>query len=256
MDINSLHKNNMIAIPQKEQGLAWLMANGPLVENPPLPMIMLRSLVADRRILRLRRGLYLAPSTSGQMPSLPRAINLADPAGYISGHGALMLHNLNDQDIARWYSVSTRRQGDFHYGESLAHFVLSPSRTKVGLTMVEVRGEKIRLATVARALIDELDLMPFGLDLPETTRILRLAVLSGMTTEQALIDELRKTPSVAAGRRLGLLLEIITGQQNPSLLALAHSKSGVTRQAGGIFVEPQWRLRLPQARTDILRASR
>jgi predicted transcriptional regulator of viral defense system len=256
MDINSLHKNNMIAIPQKEQGLAWLMANGPLLENPPLPMIMLRGLVADRRVLRLRRGLYLAPTPSGRLPSLPRAINLADPTGYISGHGALMLHNLNDQDIARWYSVSAHRQGDFQYGESLVHFVLSPSRTKVGLTTVEVRGESVRLATIARALIDELDLMPFGLNLPETTRILRLAVLSGRATEQSLINELRKTPSVAAGRRLGFLLELITGHQNPSLLALAHSKSGVTRQAGGICVEPQWRLRLPQTRTDILRASR
>lgn len=257
MDITILHRNNLIALDQQEQALAWLIENGPLVNDPPIPMAQLRNLVKARRLVRLRRNLYLAPTAQGVLPSLPRTISLVDPNGYISGHGALSLHNLNDQDIVTWYSVSAHRHADIIYGSFSAHFVLSPIRRSAAMTTgILVRGERIIVATPARALIDEIELMPFGLDYSETARILRFALDTAATSEDSIIAEMGGTPTVAAARRLGFLLEIATGRKNLRLLAMAQSVSGMTRVAGSDIPEYAWRLYLPQLRDTILGASR
>lgn len=257
MDLTSLHDRNLIAVPQQEQALAWLIRNGPLVEEPQLPMTVLRALVAQERLLRLRRGAYLAPTADGRLPSMPRAMNLVDPEGYISGHGSLSLHELSDQDIVRWYSVTSRRQTDISYGPLSAHFVLSPARRRAAsTTRMDVRGDQTILATPARAFIDEVELMPFGLDYPETTRILRYAVDTHAATEDVLIAELERTPSVAGARRLGLLLELATGQKNARLLEIAQASPGMTRTSDDAVPVFSWRLYLPQAPRDIVAASR
>jgi len=257
VDINSLYESNMIAIPQKEQALAWMIGEGPLVEEPGLPMPALRSLVAQQRIVRLRRGLYLAPTPDGRLPSFPRTVNLVDPEGYISGQGALSLHGFNDQDISRWYSVGPSHRGDITYGQYKAHFVESPERSQdASRTQVEVRSEPVVVATPARAMIDDVDLMPFGLDVVEVARALRYTVGSGAVSEDDLMAEWRRTPSVAAARRLGLLLEIVTGERSRAFLEVARSRGGVTRLQGDTVAEPAWRLLLPRSREDIARASR
>lgn len=257
MNVTSLYERNLIAVPQQEQALAWLIENGPLVEDPPLPMTMLRNLVRRERILRLRRGLYLAPTAEGRLPSFARTINLADPDGYISGRGALSLHDLTDQDIARWYSISTERQADITYGPYSTHFVVSPrSRENASTTTVVVRDEPVAVASTARAFVDEVVLMPFGLDYAETTRILRYAVDTRATTPDELVAELRLTPSIAAARRLGFLLELATGLKDARLLDLAHSTSGMTRSDGDPVAAYPWRLYLPEPPARILGASR
>lgn len=257
MDLNRLHESNLIALAQQELALAWLIENGPLVEEPPLPMTVLRNLVKQERLVRLRRGLYLAPTTAARLPSFPRTINLVDPDGYISGHGALSLHDLTDQDIVRWYSVSTRRQADISYGVFSAHFVLSPARRGAASTSeVLVRDDRVVVATPARALVDEIEVMPFGLDYPETARILRYAVDTRAATEDDLVAEIERTPSVAAARRLGFLLELATGHKNHRLLEVAQSSSGMTRLSGDRAAEYPWRLYLPEPRATILGASR
>ena len=257
MDINRLHESNLVAVAQKEQALAWMIEVGPLVEPAGLPMAALRSLVAQRRILRLRNGLYLVPTREGRLPSLPRTINLADPEGYISGMGALSLHGFNDQDVARWYSVSSTRKPDIAYGPFHAHFVLSPERARVASRMrVDIQGEPVTLATAARAIIDELDLMPFGLDLGEVARMLRYTVGSGAIDEAQLMTEWRLTPSVATARRLGLLIELVTGTRSRAFLEVARSRKGITRLKDDRVPDPVWRLALPRTRAEIVGASR
>jgi len=257
MDLTNLHERNLIAVPQQEQALAWLIANGPLVERPPLPMTVLRNLVRQQRLVRLRRSAYRAPTAGGKLPSLPRTIALLDPEGYISGHGALSLHDLTDQDIVHWYSVSVRRQADIAYGQTSTHFVLSPARRRVASTRsIRVGGERVVVATPARAFVDEVELMPFGLDYPETARILRYAVDVRAATEDDLVAEIARTPSVAGARRLGFLLELATGHPNPRLRAIAQATPGMTRTSRDDVAEYPWRLYLPQSPRAILAASR
>lgn len=257
MDINSLYESRLIALPQKEQGLAWLIEHGPLVSNPPLPMAVLRSLVTDKRILRLRKGLYLIPTPQGRLPSLPGAINLVDPVGCISGHGALMLHGLNDQDISHWYTVTARRQADIAYGAFRVHFVLSPqAATTADRTTLDVRGEHVQVATIAQAIVDEVRFMPYGLDYGETARVLRNAFEVGKVTERDLVAVMRRRPSIAAARRLGFLLELVRPRPNSDLLTMARSQEGVTRLVGDSVPNSTWRLFLPSPADSILRASR
>jgi predicted transcriptional regulator of viral defense system len=257
VDINRLHRSSIIAVPQKEQAMAWLVTHGPLVANPPLPMAALRSLVTGERILRLRRDLYLAPDRSGRLPSLPETLNLVAPDGYISGHGALMLHGLDDQDISHWYSVTANRRPDVRYGLLRAHFVMSPNQVAVSATTsLAVGGHRVKVATAAQALVDEVLLMPWGLDHVETARVLRTAIEARAVTEIELVRQLGRRPSVAAARRLGLLLELVTSHPNADLLAMARSNRGVTRLAGDAVFDETWRLYLPQSRAEIAKASR
>jgi predicted transcriptional regulator of viral defense system len=247
----------MITIAQTEQAMAWLISHGPLIASPPLPIAPLRALVAGGRILRLRRGLYLAPDRSNRLPRLPETINLVDPDGYISGHGALMLHGLNDQDISRWYSVTTKRGPDIGYGLFKVHFVTSPGQVAASTTVqLRVDGKRVRLASVAQAFVDEVLLMPWGLDLPETAKVLRTAIEGGATTEPELVQLLKRRPSVAAARRLGLLLEVISTRPNADLLSMARSNRGLTRLPGNDVYDSTWRLYLPRPRAEIRRGSR
>lgn len=256
MNINNLVRNGIIGVPQQERGMAWLVDHGPLVVAPPLPMAVLRALVSSERILRLRRGLYLAPDVTGRLPKITEVIALVDPDGYISGHGALMLMGLNDQDVGRWYSVSPHELADVTYGPLAVHFVHSPrALARAKTAAVSIAGHPVRLATVAQALIDEIDLMPWDLDYPETVRVMRNALDSGRVNERELLAVWQAHPSVAAARRLGFILELATGRASAAIAAIAHRNLGLTGPASG-QLDLAWRLRLPASREYIVGASR
>jgi hypothetical protein len=168
-----------------------------------------------------------------------------------------MLYGLNDQDIPRWYSITDHRQADIGYGLFRVHFVLSPNQVaSAAKTSLAVGGRPLVVATVAQALVDEIQLMPWGLDYAETVRVLRTALETRSTSEEELVETLRHRPSVAAARRLGLLLELVTSRRNPELLDMARSNRGVTRLANDSLLDSTWRLHLPRTRADIVRASR
>jgi len=255
MNLNNLHDSRVVSLPKQEQGLAWLIERGPLVADPPLPAWMLKALVSERRVLRLRRGLYLVPDESGRLLSLAATINTVDPDGYVTGHGALMLHGLNDQDISHWWSLTSRRQSDIRYGPFHVHFVVSPENAKAGRrATLTADGDQVRVATVTQAILDEVRFMPDGLDWVETARVLRNALEDRKTSEHQIVALLRARPSIAVARRLGLLLELVQSKTNPDLLAIARKNDDLTRLAGGIVSDKTWRLSLPLSRDRMLRA--
>lgn len=257
MNLSVLHENRVIAVAKTEQGLAWLIENGPVVADPPLPAWMLKALVADRRILRLRRGLFLAPTKEGRLPSFPAAINAVDPTGYVTGHGALSMHGLTDQDVSHWWSITSRRQSDIRYGPYRAHFTLSPVQARQGhRTSLQVDGETVTLATVTQAFVDELRFMPYGLDWIEAARVLRNALETQRIDEHEVLRLLGPRPSIAVARRAGLLFEVVRSGPNPELLSIARKNDDITRLAGATVTDKTWRLALPFPRERILRAIR
>lgn len=257
MNLSILYENRIIAVAKTEQGLAWLIEYGPVVADPPLPTWMLKALVADRRILRLRRGLFLAPTREGRLPSFPATINAVDPAGYITGHGALSIHGLNDQDVSHWWSITSRRRSDIRYGPYRAHFTLSPVQARQGhRTLLQVDGEAVTLATVTQAFVDEFRFMPYGLDWIETARVLRNALETQKTDEHEVVRLLGPRPSIAVARRAGLLFEMVRSEPNPELLSIARKNDDITRLAGATVTDKTWRLTLPFPRERILRAIR
>lgn len=255
MDLTFLHNSRLISVAKTEQALAWLIEHGPVIDDPELPPWILRSLVADRRILRLQRSLYLVPDRQGRLLSLPAAVNAVEPGSYITGHGALSLHGLNDQDISHWWAVSPHRRSDIRYGRFRAHFVLSPAHARTAArTEVWAEGDKVTIATVAQAFADELRFMPYRLDWVETARVLRNARDAGKVTERQIVAALGPRPPIALARRAGLLLALAGARPNKQLLALARKNDDVTRLAGGSVVDREWRLTLPVPREQIVRA--
>jgi hypothetical protein len=254
MSLDNLHERQVISIAKTEQAMGWLVAHGPLVVEPPLPAWITDRLVTAQRVMRLRRGVFLVPGDDGRLPSLPRAMDLLDPAGYVTGHGALAAQGLNDQDVSHWWAAAGRRQADISYGLYRAHFVFSPESARVGQRhVVPYEGDRVRMATPTQALVDEARLIPFGFDWVETGRVLRNAVETGRTAETGVLELLSAQPSMAATRRLGLLFELVRGSPDPRLLAAARRNLTVSRIVGDEGIDETWRITLPHDRARIAR---
>jgi len=259
MSINNLEKVGLTRQPQVEQAMAWLVQNGPLHQDPPLPHWVLRQLVRTERIARLRRGLYLAPTPAGKLPSLPAVGQLLAPEGYLSFYGAITLHGLTDQDTARWAMVTREPACGIRYGQRRLEFVPWPARVRsAAVTTKRFDGVSVRLATPAQAFCDCLEAPRHGPSAAELVHVLRDGLALGKLSERGLVAHALEISSLVLARRLGLLLEITTGKVNPRLHELATRSHNWTRldDRDGHERDTRWRLLLPRSREDILAAAR
>ena len=256
MSLDSLNETELIALPQVEQAMAWLVSNGPLITDPPIPNWILRRLVEARRVLRLRRSLYLVPSTEARLMGVGPTVNALDPEGYVSGLAALALHGLTDQDIADWWSISPRRQSDVRYGRIDVHFICSPDRARSGeRVVVSQAGETITVATPSQAILDVLRFMPDRINWLAIARMLAEALAQRATTPTELTTMLLKdrAPSAAVARRLGFLLEAVGATAPDPLLAISRRTHDVTAIPGAKAHVERWRLISPVSEQDIQR---
>jgi predicted transcriptional regulator of viral defense system len=255
MNIDFLHETGLIALDKQEQGLVWLIENGPLVENPPLPDWMLKQLVQDERILRLQRDLYLAPTSIGYLPSLSWTISTLNPEGYITGHAALSLRGLNDQDIIDWQVLAAVRRSDFNYGIFHVHFIFSPSQALNGeRESLEIGRDQISVASVAQAFVDELRFAGQELNWIETARILQSALRSHKTSTSQFEELLLINPSAALIRRIGFLLTTLGEHPSEKLLVISRGDHHTTVDSNGLYLDSLWRLKLPFSPQEIRRA--
>lgn len=256
MSLDVLNETALIALPQVEQAMAWLVSNGPVVADPPIQNWILRRLVDTRRIMRLRRSLYLSPSNDARLLGVGPTINTVDPEGYISGLAALVLHHLSDQDIAHWWSISPRRQSDIRYGRIAAHFIYSPDRARSGgRTLVTEAGEQVTVATPAQAILDELRFLPRRIDWLAIARLLSEAIAQQATSpsELAAILERDQSPSSAVARRLGFLLETVGSSVPAQILAISRRSHDVTVAPGAKTQIQRWRLVSPLSEREVQR---
>lgn len=241
--------------------MVWLVANGPVVVDPPLPQWLLHDLVEGKRIARLRRGVYLIPTTTGNMLRLPAIATLLAPKGYLSFYGALVLHGLTDQDTSRWGFVTDKRQGGLRRGLQQLDFVPWPRRLSSADVRVLRQGrEQIRIATPAQALCDALEAPRYVPSWPELVHVLRTGIATRKLSVASLRARALRIRSPALARRLGLLLEMETGRVDRALLAIAQRSNDWTRLAGlgtrARARDARWRLELPRSREDLLAAVR
>jgi len=254
MNIDYLYEKGIVGLTKQEQGLAWLIENGPLVSEPALPRWMIESLVNNQRILRLRRGLYLVPTTQGELPSLGKTITLLNPEGYITGQAALSLYGLNDQDIIDWQVVSPVYQADFSYGLFGVHFIFSPVQAANGERIyLDCGQDKVLVASVGQAFIDEVRFAGRNLNWLETARTLKNALRSYKTDENKIETLLLTSPSTMIARKIGFLLNVLQGVPNEGLLALSREDHNTTLDSSGEFFDHTWRLKLPFSPQEIKR---
>jgi predicted transcriptional regulator of viral defense system len=255
------YESGLTRVPKLEQAMAWLVEHGPVVVDPPLPQWLLHDLVDGKRIARPRRGIYLVPTPTGDMLSLPAVATLLAPKGYLSFYGALVLHGLTDQDTAQWGVVTDKRQGSLRRGQQRLDFVPWPRRLSgAEVRTVQQGTAQIRIATPAQALCDALEAPRYVTSWPELIHVLR----TGLATRKVSVASLRARAlainSPALARRLGLLLEMATGHVDRELLTIALRSNDWTRLAGlGTRTrarDPRWRVELPRSREDLLAAVR
>lgn len=249
--------------PQIEQAMDWLVEHGPIHQAPALPAWMLHHLVRMGRIARLRRGLYLVPETgTGAMLPLPVVAARLAPEGYLSFYGALTLHGLTDQDAARWGIVGKEKQALIRYGRQRLEFVPWPARlTNAEKTRWRIDRWTIRLATPVQAFCDTLEAPRLGPGWAELIHVLQ----TGLSTKHLRAGQLRARArhldSVVLARRLGLLLELTTGEVDRDLEQLARRSHNWTTLGGKsaprrITRDTRWRLLLPHPREEMLLAAR
>ncbi len=261
MVVNNMNSGgNVLRELRTDAALRQLIAAGPVVVAPDLEPWVLRQLVRTGRIARLRRGVYLVPDAQGRMSPPAAVAALLEPKGYLSFYGALILHGLTDQDTSVWAVVTTRRQASARYGRARIVFVIR--RVRAPRTQVRTRrlaGVPVRVASADEAFCDCLERPRYAPSPTELLRILR----TGLQTRRLSVRRLRErglrraSPSVAS--RLGLLLELATGERDRRLYAVArrsHRWRSFIDEGRAALRDSAWRLTLPVSPQELARAAR
>jgi predicted transcriptional regulator of viral defense system len=258
--------------------MVWLVEHGPIVIGPPLPTWALDRLVKGKRILRLRRDVFLAPAPAGRLPSIGAVASLLAPGGYISFYAAMILQGLTDQDASRWVLISDRRQADAHYGDRTIHFVFAPGRAAFAHTESKdfdgVRGRvatvahaeskdfdgvRGRVATVAQAVVDSLVLPSHAPRLRELVAIIRLGLQSGRLNREELVELVLAEDSPAVARRAGFLLELVGEKADSRIRTIAvrsNDRTNLIPRQPTTASSRAWRLDLPAPESELLAAAR
>jgi predicted transcriptional regulator of viral defense system len=243
-----------------EQAMQWLIEHGPVVVRPPLPVWTLKRLVASKRILRLRRDVYLAPRPDGNLPPPAAVAGLLAPEGYLSFYGALALHGLTDQEASSLAVVTPARQSSVRYGSRTIEFYASPrplNRAKI--TTKDFGGVFVRLATPAQALVDSLEVRRLGGGVRELLNILRVALSGRLMTVNEVVELVVALGSAAVARRLGLLLELADAKAPDQLREMSkkiHEPTMFDPHRAARVKDSVWNLQLPASRQEILRSTR
>lgn len=250
---------NVLRQLRTDAALRQLIAAGPVVVTPDLEPWVLRQLVRTSRIARLRRGVYLVPDARGRMLPPAAVAALLEPKGYLSFYGALIVYGLTDQDTEVWAVVTARRQAAARYGRARLVFVARRTRAPRALVRSRrVAGVMVRVASAEDAFCDCLERPRYA---PSPTELLRILQI-GLQTRRISIRRLRewavlsRSPFVAS--RLGLLLEIATGQRDPRLYDIArrsHRWRSLTDDGAATLRDSGWRLKLPSSPDQLARAA-
>jgi predicted transcriptional regulator of viral defense system len=240
--------------------MAWLVEHGPIVNSPPLPTWALDRLVKSKRILRLRRDVFLAPTPAGRLPSSESVASLLAPGGYISFYEAMILNGLTDQDTSRLVVISDRRQANARFGDRTIHFVFAPGRAAFAHTVTkDFDGVRGRVATVAQAVLDSLTLPWHAPRLRELVAIIRLGLQSGRLNREELVELVLAENSPAVARRAGFLLELVGADVDSRLRALAvrtNDRTPLIPSQPTKASNSTWRLDLPASEPELLAAAR
>lgn len=261
MSINNLdYGGSVLRELRTDAALRELIAAGPVVVASSLEPWVLRELVRTGRIARLRRGVYLAPDARGRMLPPAAVAALLAPKGYLSFYGALILHGLTDQDTSVWAVVTTRRQASARYGRARIEFVIRRARAPQPEARTRrVAGIPVRIASGDEAFCDCLERPRYAPNAAELLRILRTGLQTRRLSVRRLRDRALRSGSPSVASRLGLLLELATGERDPRLYSLARS-SHRWRSLGNEDASAQrhsgWRLTLPVSPEQLARAAR
>jgi len=252
MSLNNLLKVGAVALPKVEQAAAWMIEQGPVIEHPELPAWVLRTLVGQNRIARLRRGVYAVPDAEGRLRLSPLAVGeIVEPGSIVSFHAALAFWNLTDQTPRRIGVVSRTRHSSIGFGPQTVVFLSRPRAIKQMESKRSRIGDRsVHVATPVQAFVDALSSPPLSASPAELLTILAHGLATRIFTATGLRRRALADGSLVVARRLGLLLELATGAADRELLERARSSHAYSSFAGpeghaATHAVPRWRLRTP-----------
>lgn len=261
MSLNRSLKLGQVALPKVEQAMAWMIEQGPTIENPGLPPWVLHALARQNRVVRLRQGVYAVPDANGRVRLSAFAVGeVVEPRSVVSFHAALAFWNVTDQTPRHVGVVSKKRRSPVPFGPQTVVFLARPRTLKhMEFKTTRIGELTVRVATPAQAFIDALSHPALAAAPSEMLAILVHGLATKILTSGALRRRALADGSLVMARRLGLLLELATGEVDADLLARARSSHAYSRFEGpeGQAAEhavPRWFLRVP-APPDRLRAA-
>jgi predicted transcriptional regulator of viral defense system len=185
---------------------------------------------------------------------------LLDRKGYLSFYGALILHGLTDQDTSVWAVVTTRPRPSARYGRARIVFVIRRARApRPQLRTRRIAGVPVRLASADDAFCDCLERPRYAPGPAELLRMLSTGLQSRRLSVRRLRDRALRSGSPSVASRLGLLLELATGQRDSKLYSFArrsHRWRSLLDEEGSALRDSGWRLTLPASHKQIARAAR
>lgn len=254
ISLHDLLKVGAVALPKVEQAAAWMIEEGPIIEHPELPAWVLRTLVGQNRVVRLRRGVYVVPDAQGQLRLSPFAVGeVVEPGSIVSFHAALAFWNMSDQTPRRIGVVSKTRHSPIAFGPQTVVFLARPrALTHMEFKRTKIRDQTVRVATPAQAFIDALSSPPLAASPAEMLTILVHGLATKIVTPTALRRRALADGSLVVARRLGLLLELATGKTDSELLERARSSHAYSTFDGpedrqATHAVPRWLLHTPAA---------
>lgn len=252
MSLNNLLKVGAVALPKVEQAAAWMIEQGPILENPRLPAWVLRTLVRQNRVARLRRGVYAVPDAGGALRLSPLAVGqVVEPGSIVSFQGALAFWNVTDQTPRRIGVISKKRHSPVAFGTQQVVFLARAHAVKrMKFKLTKIGDLTVRMATPAQAFIDALTYPELAASPAEMLSILVHGLATRIFTPPGLRQRAFADGSLVVARRLGLLLELATGKIDAALLERARSSHAYSNFRGPENEKarhrvPRWLLHTP-----------
>jgi len=254
MSLNKLLKVGAVALPKVEQAAAWMIEQGPIIEHPELPPWVLRTLVGQNRVARLRRGVYAVPDAQGRLRLSPFAVGeIVEPGSILSFHAALAFWNLTDQTPRRIGVLSRTCHSSIALGPQTVVFLARPRALKrMERKLAKIGDLTVRVATPSQAFVDALSSPPLAASPAELLAILAHGLATKILTPTGLRRRAIADGSLVVARRLGLLLELATGTADSELLDRARTSHAYSSFDGpedqqATHAVPRWLLRTPAA---------
>lgn len=244
----------LVRQPVIEQVMAWLVANGPICSTPPLPMWALSQLVKTHRILRLRRGVYVAPYPEGVMPSAEEVLQLLEPKAVISFFAALSWRGLVDLDPREVVALTAGKPLRAVYGSRRLRLLQTDRAERVAWTKEVVGRTECRIATPSQALLDCLIEPRLGPSILSLARALSTIVHTNREELGALRASVISSGSPTLARRLGFLLHVVTEKVDPVLLEHAQRNNASVQLNPAEprkYHDSLWRIELPMQREQL-----
>jgi predicted transcriptional regulator of viral defense system len=175
---------------------------------------------------------------------LGQLIDTVAPEPYlITGGRALEHHHLTDQHYFSVPVLVPARVTVLSYREERALFL----RTKPDRIWGWVGDERPRYATPERVIVDVVDSPRYGVTFSQSVSALNLAVRRDPELLDRLLQVLRRFPSAAAARRVGLLVDRLFGADAAAAFRglIGQSRTPVLLRRGGVThgqVDLTWRV--------------